>query len=116
MRTIVGLDQPTAGSATVNGKPYARHRSPQRGSTAVVVTVSLTVLLILPNVLQIIGLDWVQAIVNYVPWRRRPPSSRSAEPSGGTSSSTPGKGSSSSRRYAVVPLVGAGVPLPRRDV
>ncbi len=28
MRMIVGLDRPTAGSVTVNGKPYARHRSP----------------------------------------------------------------------------------------
>ena len=30
MRMIVGLDQPTAGTVTVNGKPYARHRSPLR--------------------------------------------------------------------------------------
>jgi ABC-2 type transport system ATP-binding protein len=28
MRMIVGLDRPTAGTVTVNGKPYARHRSP----------------------------------------------------------------------------------------
>ncbi|TFC96408.1 ATP-binding cassette domain-containing protein [Cryobacterium sinapicolor] len=28
MRMIVGLDRPTAGSVTVNGKPYAEHRSP----------------------------------------------------------------------------------------
>ncbi|MCC3268813.1 ATP-binding cassette domain-containing protein [Arthrobacter gengyunqii] len=28
MRMIVGLDLPTGGSVTVNGKPYARHRSP----------------------------------------------------------------------------------------
>ena len=28
MRMIVGLDRPTAGSVTVNGKPYAQHRSP----------------------------------------------------------------------------------------
>src|SRR5215217_687322 len=28
MRMIVGLDHPTAGSVTVNGKPYAQHRSP----------------------------------------------------------------------------------------
>jgi ABC-2 type transport system ATP-binding protein len=28
IRTIVGLDRPTAGSATVNGKPYALHRAP----------------------------------------------------------------------------------------
>ncbi|WP_213815056.1 ABC transporter ATP-binding protein [Glaciihabitans sp. dw_435] len=30
MRMIVGLDRPTAGSVTVNGKPYAEHRSPLR--------------------------------------------------------------------------------------
>jgi ABC-2 type transport system ATP-binding protein len=28
MRMVVGLDRPTAGSVTVNGKPYAKHRSP----------------------------------------------------------------------------------------
>ncbi|MGW2832573.1 ATP-binding cassette domain-containing protein [Streptomyces sp. NPDC001286] len=28
MRMIVGLDAPTAGSVTVNGRPYARHRAP----------------------------------------------------------------------------------------
>ena len=28
MRMIVGLDRPTSGSVTVNGKPYATHRSP----------------------------------------------------------------------------------------
>jgi ABC-2 type transport system ATP-binding protein len=28
MRMIVGLDRPTGGSVTVNGRPYAQHRSP----------------------------------------------------------------------------------------
>jgi len=28
MRMIMGLDRPTHGSVTVNGKPYAKHRSP----------------------------------------------------------------------------------------
>jgi ABC-2 type transport system ATP-binding protein len=28
MRMILGLDRPTSGSVTVNGKPYARHRAP----------------------------------------------------------------------------------------
>ncbi|RPF28315.1 ABC transporter ATP-binding protein [Georgenia muralis] len=28
MRMVVGLDRPTAGSVSVNGKPYAQHRSP----------------------------------------------------------------------------------------
>jgi len=28
MRMIVGLDRPTSGSVTVNGRPYAQHRSP----------------------------------------------------------------------------------------
>jgi ABC-2 type transport system ATP-binding protein len=28
MRMIVGLDHPTSGSVTVNGRPYAQHRSP----------------------------------------------------------------------------------------
>jgi ABC-2 type transport system ATP-binding protein len=30
MRMIVGLDRPTAGSVTVNGRPYAEHRAPLR--------------------------------------------------------------------------------------
>ena len=30
MRLIVGLDHPTAGNVSVNGKPYARHRMPLR--------------------------------------------------------------------------------------
>jgi ABC-2 type transport system ATP-binding protein len=30
MRMILGLDAPTAGTATVNGKPYAEHRQPLR--------------------------------------------------------------------------------------
>ena len=30
MRMIVGLDRPTAGTVTVNGKPYAKHHSPLR--------------------------------------------------------------------------------------
>ena len=30
MRMIVGLDAPSAGSVTVNGKPYAQHRAPLR--------------------------------------------------------------------------------------
>ena len=30
MRMIVGLDHPTAGSVTVNGKPYAAHKAPLR--------------------------------------------------------------------------------------
>ena len=28
MRMIVGLDRPTHGTVTVNGRPYAEHRSP----------------------------------------------------------------------------------------
>ena len=28
MRMVVGLDRPTAGSVTVNGRPYAQHRAP----------------------------------------------------------------------------------------
>jgi ABC-2 type transport system ATP-binding protein len=30
MRMIVGLDRPTAGAVTVNGRPYAQHRAPLR--------------------------------------------------------------------------------------
>ena len=31
MRMIVGLDRPTSGIVTVNGRPYAQHRSPLTG-------------------------------------------------------------------------------------
>jgi ABC-2 type transport system ATP-binding protein len=30
MRVVVGLDRPTSGSATVNGRRYAEHRAPLR--------------------------------------------------------------------------------------
>src|SRR5213596_1597460 len=30
MRMVLGLDRPTAGTALVNGKPYAEHRDPLR--------------------------------------------------------------------------------------
>ena len=30
MRMIMGLDRPTSGTVTVNGKPYRQHRSPLR--------------------------------------------------------------------------------------
>ncbi len=30
MRLIMGLDRPTAGTVTVNGKPYGQHHSPLR--------------------------------------------------------------------------------------
>ena len=30
MRMIMGLDQPTSGTVTVNGKPYRQHRAPLR--------------------------------------------------------------------------------------
>jgi ABC-2 type transport system ATP-binding protein len=28
MRMVMGLDRPTSGTVTVNGKPYAQHRAP----------------------------------------------------------------------------------------
>jgi len=34
MRMILGLDRPTAGSVTVNGRPYAAHRQPLREAGA----------------------------------------------------------------------------------
>src|SRR5512135_2613637 len=34
MRMIVGLDRPTAGRVTVNGKPYAEHKAPLREAGA----------------------------------------------------------------------------------
>jgi len=30
MRMIMGLDRPTSGTVTVNGKPYRQHRAPLR--------------------------------------------------------------------------------------
>ena len=34
MRMIVGLDRPTHGTVTVNGRPYAEHRSPAHARSA----------------------------------------------------------------------------------
>ena len=34
MRMIMGLDRPTSGTVTVNGKPYRQHRAPAAVGTA----------------------------------------------------------------------------------
>jgi ABC-2 type transport system ATP-binding protein len=34
MRMIMGLDRPTSGTVTVNGKPYRQHRAPLREVSA----------------------------------------------------------------------------------
>ena len=35
MRMIMGLDRPTSGTVTVNGKPYRQHRAPLRATKRV---------------------------------------------------------------------------------
>jgi len=85
-------------------------------STAAAVTVALTVLLLLPGLLQLIRLDWVQTLVSYLPL----PAAGSFLNLGdaaslGGSQLSPGAGLLVIAAYAVVPLVVGGLVLRRRD-
>jgi len=85
-------------------------------STAGAVTVSLTVLLLLPGVLQIIRLAWVQDLVDYLP---QPAATAFLTVSdvtlGGPQELGPVTGLLVVAGYAVVPMVLAAVSLRRRD-
>ena len=86
-------------------------------SSAAAITVALTVLLLLPGVLSFIGLDWVEAIVDYLPL----PVSGAFLGGGEGSLSSAGQELSATTgvlviaAYAVVPLVAGAVALRRRD-
>ena len=86
-------------------------------SSAAAITVALTVLLLLPGVLSFIGLDWVEAIVDYLPL----PVSGAFLGGGEGSLSSAGQGLSATTgvlviaAYAVVPLIAGAVALRRRD-
>jgi ABC-2 type transport system permease protein len=85
-------------------------------STAATVTVSLTVLLLLPGILGFINIDWVQTFVRYLPM----PASQAFLPSGDPNQ---GIGTALSATvgvlviaaYALVPFVAAAVMVRRRD-
>jgi ABC-2 type transport system permease protein len=85
-------------------------------STAGAVTASLTVLLLLPGILQIIRLDWVQDLIDYLP---QPAATAFLTVSdatlGGPQELGPTTGLLVVTAYAVVPLVLAAVSLRRRD-
>jgi len=85
-------------------------------STAGAVTVALTVLLLLPGILGFITLDWVEAIVAYLPM---PAAAAFVTVSGSSltdsSDLTPLTGILVVAAYAVVPFVAASVMLRRRD-
>ncbi len=86
-------------------------------SSAAAITVALTVLLLLPGVLSFIGLDWVEAIVNYLPL----PASGAFLGGGEDSLSSAGQELTATTgvlviaAYAVVPLIAGAVVLRRRD-
>jgi ABC-2 type transport system permease protein len=86
-------------------------------SSAAAITVALTVLLLLPGVLSFIGLDWVEAIVEYLPL----PASGAFLGGGEGSLSSAGQELSPTTgllviaAYAVVPLIAGAVALRRRD-
>jgi ABC-2 type transport system permease protein len=84
-------------------------------STAASITTALTVLLLLPGILSFITLDWVQAIVNYLPL---PASSAllttgAADPQG-TYLSTQAS-LIVMAAYAILPIAAATITLHRRD-
>jgi ABC-2 type transport system permease protein len=85
-------------------------------STAGAVTASLTVLLLLPGILQIIGLDWLQNLIDYLP---QPAATAFLTVSdatlGGPQELTPVVGLLVVAAYAVVPMALAAVSLRRRD-
>jgi ABC-2 type transport system permease protein len=86
-------------------------------SSAGAITVSLTVLLLLPGVLSFIGLDWVEAIVDYLPL----PASGAFLGGGEDSLSSAGGELTATTgvlviaAYALVPLIAGAVVLRRRD-
>jgi ABC-2 type transport system permease protein len=85
-------------------------------STAGAVTASLTVLLLLPGILQIIRLDWVQSLIDYLP---QPAATAFLTVSdatlGGPQELTPVAGLLVVAAYAVAPMALAAVSLRRRD-
>ncbi len=86
-------------------------------SSAAAITVALTVLLLLPGVLSFIGLDWVEAILDYLPL----PASGAFLGGGEDSMSSAGQELTATTgllviaAYAVVPLIAGAVVLRRRD-
>jgi ABC-2 type transport system permease protein len=85
-------------------------------STAGAVTASLTVLLLLPGILQIIRLDWLQAVIDYLP---QPAATAFLTVSdvtlGGAQELAPVTGLLVVAAYAIVPMALAAVSLRRRD-
>ncbi len=85
-------------------------------STAGTVTIALTVLLLLPGILSIITLDWVENIVTYLPM---PAAAAFLTVSDSTltdsSDLTPWTGVLVVAAYAVIPMVAAAGMLRRRD-
>jgi ABC-2 type transport system permease protein len=86
-------------------------------SSAGAITVALSVLLLLPGVLSFINLDWVEAIVDYLPL----PASGAFLGGGEDSLSSAGNEMTATTgvlviaAYAVVPLIAGAVMLRRRD-
>ncbi|CAM3419820.1 ABC transporter permease subunit [Occultella aeris] len=84
-------------------------------STAGAVTVSLTVLLLLPGLLQLIRLDWVQSLIDHLPMPAATAFLATSGALGSNDTLEPWQGVLVVAGYAVVPLVAAALTLRRRD-
>ncbi|WP_163541593.1 ABC transporter permease subunit [Occultella kanbiaonis] len=84
-------------------------------STAGAVTVALTVLLLLPGILQFITLDWVQTLVEYLPLPAAMAFVTVSDAFGASGDLTPWQGAAVVAAWALVPMIAAAVVLRRRD-
>ncbi|TDE98850.1 ABC transporter permease [Occultella glacieicola] len=84
-------------------------------STAASVTVALTVLLLLPGILQFITLDWVQNLVEYLPLPAATAFVTVSDAFGGSGGFTPWQGAAVVAAWALFPMIAAAVALRRRD-
>lgn len=84
-------------------------------STAVSVTVAITVLLLLPGIMQFITLDWVQDAIEYLPLPAATAFVAVSEAFGGAGSLEPWQGAAVVACWALVPMVAGAIVLRRRD-
>src|SRR5699024_1967376 len=84
-------------------------------STAGSVTVAITVLLLLPGILQFITLDWVQDAIEYLPVPAATAFVTVSDAFGGAGSLGPWQGAVVVAGWAIVPMVAGAIVLRRRD-
>ncbi|HLR28517.1 MAG TPA: ABC transporter permease subunit [Ruania sp.] len=84
-------------------------------STAGSVSVAITVLLLLPGILQFITLDWVQDAIEYLPVPAATAFVTVSDAFGGAGSLGPWQGAVVVAGWAIVPMVAGAIVLRRRD-